>query len=234
MDKAELQIPLHGYSVAADVYKGDPNEAVLLSLIGRTSRKSKPHYEKLYTRAANELGVTTVIFDYSGHGESPFDIDELRPAQHFLEVITVFDWIKQKYTGRKTYVIGSSYGGFLATQLTKYRDFDKLILRAPAIYRPRDFYTEKKDEDRGATSEFRKNKDALSEHPLLTRASKFKGASFLLIHERDEQIPKETTDAYTEAFHPEISSKDITHSLDNATPEQIADYENQIIEWLKK
>lgn len=230
-----LDIPLNGYAVKADIYEGSENGAILLSLIGRTSRRTKQRYYDFLSSLASELGITSVIFDYTGHGDSPFDIEDISPAQHFLEVIAVFDWIKENYPNRKVFVIGSSYGGFLATQLTKYREFDGLVLRAPAIYKPSDFYTLKKNEDREATQEFRRNAEALATHPLLARASKFKGKVLLVVHENDEQIPKETTDAYANAFKPEVFlEKGVSHSLDNVTEQQVADYNQRIFDWLKK
>lgn len=223
-----------GYAVKADIYEGSEDGSVLLSLIGRTSKRTKQRYHDFLPSLSKELGITTVIFDYTGHGDSPFDIEELSPAQHFLEVITVFDWIKEKYPRKKVFVIGSSYGGFLATQLTKYRKFDGLILRAPAIYKPSDFYTLKKNEDREATQSFRRDAEALSKHPLLARASRFEGKVLLVVHDKDEQIPKETTDAYAEAFKPSvILVEGVTHSLDNVKQQQIDDYNQQVLDWLK-
>lgn len=228
-----LDIDCVGYSVKTDIYEGSKNGAVLLSLIGRTSRRTKQRYYDFLPRLAKELGITSVIFDYTGHGDSPFDIEDLSPAQHFLEVITVFDWIKEHYPDRQVFVIGSSYGGFLATQLTKYREFDGLILRAPAIYKPSGFYTLKRNEDRDATHAFRQDVEALAKHPLLARASQFKGKTLLVVHEKDEQIPKETTDAYANAFKPEvILVKGVTHSLDNVTEQQVADYNQRVFDWL--
>ncbi len=233
MKPTTTDIECTGYSVKADIYEGDKDGAVLLSLIGRTSKRTKQRYYDFLPRLAQELGITSVIFDYTGHGDSPFDIKELSPAQHFLEVITVFDWMKQQYPDRKFFVIGSSYGGFLATQLTKYRKFDGLILRAPAIYKPSEFYTMMKNENRDATQAFRRNSDALAKHPLLARASQFEGNVLLVVHENDEQIPKETTDAYANAFKPEtILVEGVTHSLDNVTEQQVADYNQKIFDWL--
>lgn len=223
-----------GYAVKTDIYEGSPDGPVMLSLIGRTSRRDKQRYFDFLPKIARELGVTTVIFDYSGHGDSPFDIEDISPAQQFLEVIEVFDWMKAHYPNKKVFVIGSSFGGFLATQLTKYREFDGLILRAPAIYRPKDFYTKKRDEDRNATDEFRRDVDALAKHPLLARASAFTGKSLLIVHERDEQVPKETTDAYANAFKPEILRANVTHSLDDSSQEEINAYNDSIQEWIAK
>ncbi len=222
-----------GYAVKADIYEGGEGGAVLLSLIGRTSRRTKQRYYDFLPRLAKELGITSVIFDYTGHGDSPFNIEDLSPAQHFLEVITVFDWIKARYPNRQLLMIGSSYGGFLATQLTKYRRFDGLILRAPAIYKPSAFYTLMKDEDRGGTQAFRRDVEALAKHPLLACASQFEGKVLPVVHENDEQIPRETTDAYANAFKPEVVLvKGVTHSLDNVTEQQAADYNQTIFDWL--
>lgn len=233
MSPGTTDIQCVGYAVKADIYEGSTDGAILLSLIGRTSKRTKQRYYDFLPRLSKELGITTVIFDYTGHGDSPFEIENLSPAQHFLEVVTVFDWIKEKYPNRKVLVIGSSYGGFLATQLTKYRKFDGLVLRAPAIYRPSDFYTPKKNEDREATQLFRCDADALAEHPLLARASSFEGKTLLVVHEKDELIPKETTDAYANALDSEvILVKGVTHSLDNVTEQQVDEYNQKIIDWL--
>jgi pimeloyl-ACP methyl ester carboxylesterase len=234
MQPSTIDVDCKGYCVKADIYEGSENGAVLLSLIGRTSYRSKQRYYEFLPRLAKELGITSVIFDYSGHGDSPFNLDDLTPAQHFLEVITVFDWMRQKYPNRKFFVVGSSYGGFLATQLTKYRKFDGLILRAPAIYRPEDFYTLIKNEDRAATMDFRKNAEALARHPLLVRATEFKGKVLLVVHADDELVPKETTDAYADAFKPTVIVEPVGHSLDQVTEKQVSDYNQAIVDWLKQ
>lgn len=224
-----------GYAVKADIYEAAGDGPLLLSLIGRTSNRKKSRYADFLSKIAQDNNITSVIFDYSGHGDSPYDIEELRPAQQFIEVITVFDWMKEQYPNKKVIVIGSSYGGFMATQLTKYRAFDALVLRAPAIYRPADFYTIKKNEDTAATMSFRKDADKLATHPLLARASKFGGRVLVVVHKHDELVPVETTDAYAKAFNAEVLvEKDIPHSLDDATPEQVKLYFEHIGDWLSK
>lgn len=232
MKPKTIDVECKGYSVKADVYGGDKDGAVLLSLIGRTSYRTKQRYRDFLPRLAKELGITSVIFDYTGHGDSPFDIEDLSPAQHFLEVITVFDWMREKYPHRKLFVVGSSYGGFLATQLTKYRKFDCLILRAPAIYRPEDFYTPAKKQDDNGTYSLRHDAEALAKHPLLERASQFEGKVLLVVHKNDERIPKESTDAYANAFNCEVVVEDVPHSLGQATKEEAAHYNQTVFNWI--
>lgn len=230
----EFDVPCIGYTVRADLYKSAGHGPVVLNLIGRTSNRKKQHYVDFSNRMAIEKDATSLVFDYSGHGDSPFDFKDLSPAQHFLEVVNVFDWLKKEYPSKEFIVVGSSYGGFMATQLTKYRKFNKLILRAPAIYKPSDFYTRAGDEDKVATDTLRKDKVALAKHPLLARASSFKGETLLVVHENDEIIHKPTTDAYANAFNSDvIIESDISHSLDSATPEQVLKYFDDIIKWIE-
>jgi pimeloyl-ACP methyl ester carboxylesterase len=223
-----------GYAVKADIYEGSKNGPVLLSLIGRTSRRTKQRYFDFLPKLARDLGITTVIFDYTGHGDSPFDIENMRQAQQFLEVVTVFDWMQEQFPGRKTFVVGSSYGGFMGATLTQHRHIDGLILRAPAMYRPEDFYTLKKNEDQAATMRLRHDAAALSKHPLLEGLKSFKGEALLMVHGKDDVIPTETTNAYAAALKPEVALvKDATHSLDQMDQAAIAAYNQIMFDWLQ-
>ena len=134
-----IKISCSGYEIFADWYQGTDPAKVLLVLPGyKSSRKKGRH---LNEKIVEITGTSILVIDYSGQGDSPFDLREVRPAQQFLEVIYAFDWLAAKYPQAEISVSGSSYGGFLATQLTKYRSFKNLILRAPAIYNPANFYT---------------------------------------------------------------------------------------------
>ncbi len=47
-------------------------------------------------------------------------------------------------------------------------------------------------------------------------------------------IPKETTDAYAHAFDPKlVTIEGLSHSLDDATDEQISEYYKVLYDWLK-
>lgn len=228
-----FDLPCMGYAVKADLYEGSADGPTLLSLIGRTSNRKKHHHVNFAERLAAEQGVTTLIFDYSGHGDSPYDIEDIRQAQQFLEVIEAFDWLAEQFPHRPRFVMGSSYGGFMAGHLSRQRALDKLILRAPAIYPTSNFYILKRDEDSAATDVFRRDTLALLTHPILAEAPRFAGQTLLVVHEHDERIPPETTDAFAQAFAADmINVNGITHSLDDATPEQIAAYFDKIYDWL--
>jgi len=230
----EIQIECPGYSVAADWYEGESTDKILLCLYGYSSKKS--NQVELVNSIVAGTGMSALVFDYSGHGESPFELKETRPAQHFLEVIYAFDWLCEQYSEAEITVMGTSYGGFLATQLTKYRAFANLILRAPAIYKPSDFYAAWRDIDRGWTQTvFRKDVEALANHPLLARASQFSGRTFVMVHENDESVPTETTDAFIKAFSADTYiAEGFWHSLsDPRNPrDRFSDYQNAISNWI--
>lgn len=227
----KIEINCVSYSIAADLYENG-NEKIMLVLPGWTS--SKKSYESLISFIVVEAKTSALVIDYSGHGESPLDAMEVRPAQHFLEVIAAFDWIKQNYPNSQISVMGTSYGGYMAVQLTKYRDFEDLILRVPAIYTPRDFYSLNKNIDRQHERRYREDQEFLDSHPLLARASKFKGRTLVVWHEFDEYVPKETTDKYIEIFNAEsYFAKGWKHSfkVDAPEQEQLA-YKRAITDWL--
>ncbi len=237
MKPKTLDIACTGYTVKANWYETNNTDEIILSLIGWDSAMSK--YGDILSAICTQTNKSVLVFDYSGHGDSPFDIRMTRPAQHFLEVICVFDWLKEKYPKARITVMGTSYGGFLATQLTKYRSFDSLVLRVPAIYKPSDFYTLNgvinSVDGKIAKDAFRRDTDALSKHPLLARASEYNGKTLVVVHENDEQVPKETTDAYIHAFNADVYvAKGFAHSLYNQPAEKILAYQNAISDWLNK
>ena len=228
-----IQIKCVGYSIAADLYENGYNK-VLLVLPGWSSNKR--NQEDLTNYLVNQTKTSALVVDYSGHGESPFDAMEVRPSQHFLEVITAFDWVKQAHPNAEISVMGTSYGGYLAAQLTEYRDFKNLVLRVPAVYAPQDFYSLNKYIDRQHERRYREDKEFLDTHPLLARASKFRGRTLVVWHELDEYVPKETTDKYIEVFNADsYFAKGWGHSFKTGAPndEQLA-YKKAISDWLNQ
>ncbi len=223
-----------GYSISADIIKAE-SDIALLNLIGFSSSKSK--YKDFVTTLAEQGNITTVTIDYSGHGESPFNIKDITPAQNFLEVITAFDWVKEHYQDNDVYVMGGSYGGFLATQLTKYREFEKLILRVPAIYEPESFYTKWSEYDRELSHKYRHENKELDSHPLLKRARKFKGKTLVVTHELDDVCPLNSTKPFIEAFNADCwDAKGFKHGFGESdiSEEEKQNYYLKIAEWLTK
>src|SRR6266852_2497656 len=105
MDKKQITIPCTGYSIAADWYEGVNQNEVLLVFVGFSS--SKEQNADFVADIAVKTQMSALVVDYSGHGESPFDLDETRPAQHLLETAFAFDWLRAQYPETKISVMGT-------------------------------------------------------------------------------------------------------------------------------
>ena len=229
-----FDIQCAGYAVKADFYEGESTSEILIAFIGWTSSKAKYRKSGLIPGVIKKTGQSALVLDYSGHGDSPFDVATTRPAQHFLEVIYVFDWLVEKYPESEITVFGTSYGGFMATQLTKYRTFKNLVLRVPALYRPQDFYSlSPKWARTESTRTFRKDAEAISRHPLLARASSYDGNTLVVVHDRDELVPAQTTDAYIKAFNADVLTFDALHAPDGKSAEWFENYQQQMANWIR-
>ncbi len=236
-----IQITCTGYTIFADWYEGTDKNKLLLVLPGYTSTRA--NQKDFASAVVKRTGMSVLVIEYSGHGDSPFELKDTRPAQHFLEVVCAFDWLKNQYPNAGISVAGSSYGGFLGTQLTKYRTFEKLVLRAPAIYKPGDFYntwaSRLLDEEKYhiESQMYRQDTEALAKHPLLARASAFSGKTLVVVHENDELVPRQTTDAYINAFGAEsFIATGFSHGVRQSpvSEEQIEAYQDRIADWLGK
>ena len=236
-----FEIACTNYSIKADWYEGESTDNIILILMGFTS--SRPRQTVFTEYMVNALASSALVIDYTGHGESPFDLKDTRPAQHVLEVIYAFEWIKTNYPNANITVVGNSYGSFLATHLTQYRSFENLILRAPAIYRPEalhDLWSVRfNDEERYRQSitKYRTNPDELRANPLLaTTNSPFQGRTLVVVHEDDEVIPRQTSDAYVEAFGADsFIAEGFRHAVSQSgiSEEELNSYHEQIARWLK-
>ena len=204
-------------------------------LIGYSSNKGR--YGDLTNPLVKKTGASALVLDYGGHGESPFDLDELTPAQNLLEVLVTFDWIVAKYPDARISVVSCSYGGYLSAYLARYRNFNTLVMRVPAIYNETEMYSKWCDYDTELGRQYRKGVQHFVDHEVLTSKRVFTGPAFVLTHEKDDVCPKSTTDAFIKSFDAESwEAKGFEHSFtgSEASSEAMEEYTDKIAEWLKK
>ncbi len=227
-----VKIACIGYEIVADWYEGNDN--ILLVLPGFTS--SKANYWELVSAITEKTGTSALVIDYSGHGESPFDIQDITISENFSEVVRAYDWIAEHHPGKQIDVMGTSYGGFFAAKLAGVRDVRKLILRVPANYDPKDMYTPWRNLDQEQIRNvYRADPKNFENHPVLAAGRTFKGRTFVLTHEFDEACPKTSTDPYIHAFRAQHwEAKGFKHGLGQSTftDEQLEEYQNKIADWL--
>lgn len=237
MQVTVVKIPCLGYEIVADWYDGNSGaKHVLLVLPGFTS--SKKNYAPLVQALVKKTGSSALVVDYSGHGDSPFNIQDITIAENFSEVVRAYDWLTENHADKVIDVMGTSYGGFFAAKLASVRNIRKLVLRVPANYDPNDMYTPWRKLDREQIrNEYRVDPKNFENHPVLAAATHFNGEAYVLTHEFDEACPKASTDPYIKAFKAETwEAKGFKHGLGNSTftDEQLEEYQDKIAGWLTK
>lgn len=232
--KTPITIPCLGYDIAADLYVTDESKDFLLTIVGLNS--SKERNAPLVEKIVEITQQNALVLDLSGHGESPFALADINPAQHLGEVVHAFDWLHSTYPDANITVMGTSYGGYLAAYLAQYREFSKLLLRTPALYRPEDFFTNHGGIDILHTATvYRNDVSEIATHPMFTGTKVFKGASFIVVHGDDEVVPTPTTDQYITLFNPEVYIADgFKHSFNDPTNPQgnIPAYIDTLARWI--
>lgn len=231
----QISISCPGYNIEADWHEGTTNQKIILTFVGFGSSK-KSNFDFM-AKLVDMTGMSALVVDFSGHGESPFNVDETIPAQHLLEATKAYDWTRANYPESTIYVMGTSYGGFMAAYLTRFRSVEKLILRTPAIYEPNSFYTEHRLIDKILVREYRKDTEALKNHPIFLQSSINEIATLLVVHGEDKSVPRETTDVYAFIFNAETYiAEGFAHAFrDPANPQEgTPAYYDALATWLNQ
>jgi len=82
-------------------------------------------------RTFSELGAVSVRFNFRGVGESEGVFDEGRGE--FEDLLAVVEWGRQRWPGRRLWLAGFSFGGFIAIKAAEQLAPDWLVTAAPAI-----------------------------------------------------------------------------------------------------
>jgi uncharacterized protein len=119
-----LEVPQgHGGSATAVVCHPHP-------LYGGTLQNKVVH---MAARALQELGVATMRFNFRGVGESAGTFDEGRGETD--DAVAVFDALVGRFPGSVPFLVGFSFGAFVAYQVATRRAVRGLITIAPPVRR---------------------------------------------------------------------------------------------------
>lgn len=103
-------------------------------------------------------------------------------------------------------VIGTSYGGYLATILSAMRPVKWMALRVPALYWDADWDMPKQELDRDRLAHYRRSAVTAADNRALAACKEFRGDVLLIESERDDYVPHATLMSYRSAF-------ELAHSL---------------------
>lgn len=148
------------------------------------------------------LGCICLAFDLRGHAQTKPQFETVSRASNLQDVLAAYDLLADhRHVDRSSIaVVGSSYGGYLATILTTMRPVRWLALRAPALYMDSGWEVPKlqlhKDQDLKA---YRRSLVPFADNRALQATHDFDGDLLLVESELDNIVPRAVLHSYREA-----------------------------------
>lgn len=154
------------------------------------------------------LGCICLSFDLRGHGLTRAQQQTVTREQNLDDLLAAYDLLAQhpNIDPSAIAVVGTSYGGYLATLLTALRPVKWLALRVPALYSDDDWEVPKRQLDRDRLNQLRGRRVTPEENRALAACAAFRGDALIVESEHDHLVPHATIMSYRAAFHQ-------THSL---------------------
>jgi len=83
------------------------------------------------TRMFRDMGIASIRFNFRGVGESAGELDEGNGETE--DVLTVLQWVQQQRPGDAIYLVGFSFGSYVALRAANRFPVAKLISIAPPV-----------------------------------------------------------------------------------------------------
>lgn len=196
--------------------------------------------QEQYIARAHEiaaLGCICLTFDLRGHAKDRAARDAVTREDNMADMLAAYDVLvgHPSVDGRAVAVVGSSYGGYLATILSTLRPVRWLGMRAPALYKDADWLVPKRALSREELVAYRNRVIAPASNRALSAAAQFEGDVLLVESEFDAMVPHPVIKNYLDAFQQANSMtyrliKGADHSLSHKAWAQ--SYTNVLVNWV--
>lgn len=199
--------------------------------------------QEQYVARAREiaaLGCICLTFDLRGHAKTRSQLDTVTREDNLRDVLAAYDALlhQRDVDASSIAVVGSSYGGYLASILTSLRSVRWLALRAPADYKDSDWTLPKRAlRKHQELDAYRRLAVAAGDSRALAACAAFKGHALIVASERDAVIPEQVVANYRAALASTSSLtvrvlEDADHSLSTEAYQKA--YTSVLVAWLKE
>lgn len=182
------------------------------------------------------LGCICLTFDLRGHARDKAHRDSVTREDNLNDMLAAYDLLTghPAVDASSVAVVGSSYGGYLATILSAQRPVRWMALRAPALYQDADWLVSKQHLDRQEIARYRALKHEPESNRALAASAVFEGDVLLVESELDHVVPHPVIENYRAAFLRTRSMtyrviRDADHAL--AKPEWSEAYTGMLLKW---
>ncbi len=242
----DISLEVQGSKLCGKLFTLDAvaSNPAILFLHGWTSKQDRYFG---FAKALVAKGYICLTFDMRGHGMSEGELVNLSRTDFLEDTIAAYDFLAnaEGVNPSRIIVVGSSFGGYLATLLSEKRSCSGLALRVPADY-PNSGFDEPHIDIANAyyeglvDAERRAWKTTVHLHTetnSLEALHAFSGKVLLVESEMDELVPHEIVQSYASAVADKSKlthhvMKGAPHSLGN-DPERQHEFSTILTTWLE-
>ena len=185
------------------------------------------------------LGCVCLTFDLRGHERTHELRAKVSREQSLDDLLAAYDRLVSHpaVDSDAIAVIGSSYGGYLATILSSMRPVKWLALRVPALYWDADWEMPKQELDRDKLAHYRRSAVTAADNRALAACKEFHGDVLLIESEQDDYVPHATLMSYRSAFEQAHSLTyrlvdGADHALSSALSQSL--YSSMLTNWISE
>ncbi|MGH6747274.1 MULTISPECIES: alpha/beta hydrolase family protein [unclassified Novosphingobium] len=186
-----------------------------------------------------QLGCICFTFDLRGHARHDDQRDSVTRSDGLADVLAAYDFLARQegIDASAIAVVGTSYGGYLATLLTAERPVSWLALRVPALYPDSHWDVPKALLDRAEIDRYRSHFRTGHQDRALAACERFAGDVLIVESEFDDYVPHPAISSYMAAFRNSRSlSYRVLKGADHALKDesQRKGYNNLLIAWIEE
>ncbi|BAV77635.1 dienelactone hydrolase [Pseudomonas chlororaphis subsp. aurantiaca] len=183
------------------------------------------------------LGCVCLTFDLRGHAGSGIPLNRVSREDNLRDLLAAYDRLlaHPALDTSAIAVVGTSYGGYLASILTSLRPVRWLALRVPALYRDEAWNSPKRDLDKADLLDYRSSLVRMDSNRALHACAAFTGDVLLVESETDEHVPHATIMSYRAACQ---QTHSMTHRIIDGADHALSDpvsqqaYTSILVDWI--